>query len=167
VSIGNDLPVLMSQVARQVWTMIKHDPCGDDRTLATSYVTGHKPKETIEQMLARINATCFVGDMPPHFGSAKKGGRREKKHKMVKLAEKLTVPQLRLTIELLKGERASLTCEGHDYAVKRLPDGSWSICSLDAEGREHIVDPDGNCSCEDHRFRKHDCKHMLALRSIR
>ena len=45
--------------------------------------------------------------------------------------------------------------------VERLADGSHQVTGGQ---RPHLVTADGlSCDCEDHRFRRHTCKHMLAV----
>lgn len=136
-------------------------PKDEDRVLANSYVTGHKPKETLAELIARCNANSFLGDMP----DAPKASKPEKKHKVTKAAENLTREQLLLVLQLANGERASLVCDGETYAVLKLADGSWSVCSL-ADPKEYIV-VGSNCTCEDSKYRQRECKHVRALETLR
>jgi len=133
---------------------MNHDPGSEERLLAKSYVTGHKPKETIEQMLVRINSNSFIGALPEHFGSNPDRGRKRK----------LTSQQESLVMEWLRGERQAIRW-GTETFLYRPGEAGTLICSLDAEAREHEVVGDV-CSCEDCRFRQHECKHIRALRSV-
>lgn len=43
----------------------------------------------------------------------------------------------------------------------------WIVRTLDTEDGEHTVYNDlSACSCPDNRFRKHECKHIKALRTF-
>lgn len=136
---------------------MNHDPGSEGRTLASSYRTGHRPKESIAQLLARVNANSSIGEVqvPP---------KAAKKHRIVKAAEQLTPGQLKLVLELVRGERAMISHAREQFAVKRV-EGGWSIHGLHAIADEHTV-IDGACSCEDFRFRKRECKHIQALKVL-
>lgn len=146
--------------------MAKHDPSGDERLLAQSFRTGHKPKEPIEVFLARVRANSFLDnqDVPVPPGPPRPS-QKPRKTKIVRMVEKYTYEQLALAMDILEGRRARLNCGDDTYAVKKLEDGAFSIVGLDTDTHEYFV-KDGQCTCEDCKFRKRECKHLRAIRSI-
>lgn len=146
--------------------MANHDPNSEERTLATSYRTGHRPKETLEQLIARCNSGAMLGDIQKlNIAATPKPAKKRgtaKQDKLMNAVLAYTPEQLKLILEISDGDRVLLRVADASYAVKKLPDGSWSICGLDNDTFEYNVDH-GKCTCPDSKFRGNECKHIKAL----
>lgn len=122
------------------------------------YTTGHRPKESLEQLISRLNAGALLTEPTVPQRTAKRG-----EHAAVRSARQLSGLQLRVLLELLEGVRA--LCAG--FAVKRVA-GGWSVVGLHDGAEEHTVTdvPEWACSCPQNRLNGRVCKHLLALRGV-
>lgn len=137
-------------------------------TPARSYMTGHRPKETFEQLVARANANSFF--LPEVVDSKPKkriAGGKKKLHRVAKKALDLTAKQLELLVEIARGRQFALAIGGVQYSVRKLKPGAWQITSLCKDSHEYSVtlDPPA-CTCPDCAFRDRECKHILALKEL-
>jgi hypothetical protein len=119
--------------------------------------------ETYKQLMVRTAANCFFEDdraTPPA-----KIVRSARLRKFLARFSVLTAAERQLVAEVVKGERARVTCGDKQYAAKRTQYG-WSLVALDT-CTERIVNCElTECSCGDSKFRRRTCKHILALRTL-
>jgi hypothetical protein len=133
---------------------------------ANSYTTGHRPYETVQQMVSRLNASAYFYDAPTANPPRKVKGGKRKAPKPVRDAAELTDKQLALLVDLLESRRVLATVGGKSYAVQK-QSVAWIVCGLERDAVEHSVDISAeHCSCDDHKFRDRVCKHMLAVRNL-
>ncbi len=114
-----------------------------------------------ERLVARVMSNAFIVDTPPITGV-----KLPKQHRLAKKAETLSKEQLELLVLVLDGKLAMLTINTETYVYRR-GEGGWWIRSMRDGEPEHTVFADfSKCSCEDHRFRNRECKHMKALKEV-
>lgn len=156
-----DRRTLMSQVALRDVAMANHDPSSEGRTLASSYTTGHKPKETIGELLARVNANSYLGEVPVPPRKPKP----PKLHRIAKKAAQLTPLQRKVILDVVEGRRVLKVCNAQTFAVCKVGPDTWSVIGTHDDAEEHTV-VGGACSCW--QFKTNGaCKHLQVLKELR
>lgn len=119
--------------------------------------------DTLMELVARVNAAAYL---PPDAGDVLWHKPKRGEHKIVKKARALSPKQLELLIALLESRAALVLINGHQYAMEKFSDG-WTVQRTEVGSVQHSVSADfAHCSCDDHKFRHRDCKHILSLRGL-
>jgi len=114
-----------------------------------------------ERLVASVMSNAFIIDPTPQ-----KKVKKQKRHKLVKLVQSMSLKQLELFILLMEGKLSVLNVKGESYGYRR-SDNGWLIRSLHDDEPEHTVFMDFSaCSCQDSRFRGVICKHIQALKGV-
>lgn len=120
-------------------------------------------KDDIMDLVRRVNASAFL---PSDAGDVLWHPPRRSDHSIVKKARGLSRKQLELVVAILEGRAALIVIAGHQYAMERFADG-WTVQRPELGSIQHSVSSDfAHCSCDDHKFRHRDCKHITALRGL-
>jgi hypothetical protein len=118
--------------------------------------------KTLEQLVSECNVNGFVP--PEHEPNRSSRKLTRKQRKLLEAAEYFNAKQMDALMALLRGDAVLATVRGESYAVRRSGE-SWNLQGLGADSAEHTV-LDGECSCQDCRFRGNVCKHILAVRRL-
>lgn len=126
-----------------------------------SYVTGHKPKQTFQELVSQTNAGSFL---PNEQGTVHKQSRK-KQHKLAKKAEQLSPEQLTKLLDIMEGRALLGYWEGQAYLIRRADAEGISVQGMYEGAQKHYVaeDPPA-CSCPDFKFRGRECKHLQLYR---
>lgn len=132
--------------------------------MADKYVTGHRPPETLQQLVSRLNSSAFfLKDHEPKLPKR----RKRRGDKITDAASKLGEEQLGLLLRLLRGEAVRIQVNDEPYAAWRV-EGGWVLQGLAQHSvrRTVYVDPP-SCSCPQNKMHGRYCKHMKAVEAMR
>lgn len=122
-----------------------------------TYITGHKPKETYAQLVARINAGSTIGAVTVE--------KRKRRHRVLEAIDKLSEQERAMLLDILQNRCAVVYVNGASYTVRK--EGEWWHVRCLADGpKEYVLGSEG-CTCEDSRFRNRECKHQRAVQCVK
>lgn len=112
--------------------------------------------ETFEQFLWRLRTTAHMD-----LNAIEAPRKKRKKSKVITAVEALSTDRRELLLSLLTDEWSV----ANDIMYKREGD-TWKVRCVGAELAHDVALDGSHCTCEDHKFRKRDCKHMIAMRKV-